>query len=48
VRRHPKQAELIALSLHLALELDVRFLHVEYDAVPDLAVKKHVTAFDAA
>lgn len=47
-RRHPRQAGLIAEALRLALELDVRYLEVEYDAVLELALEKGITAYDAA
>ena len=47
-RRNPRQAELIAQALRLALGLDVRYLDVEYPAVLELAIEKGVTAYDAA
>jgi predicted nucleic acid-binding protein len=48
VRRYPNQAGLIAAGLRVALELDVRYLEVDHEAVLDLAVEKGVTAYDAA
>ena len=48
IRRHVKQAELIAAGLRLALELDVDYVDVDHEAVLDLAVEKGVTAYDAS
>ncbi len=47
-RRLPKEAQLIAQALRLGLDLDIRYLDVEYDAVLGLALEKGVTAYDAA
>jgi predicted nucleic acid-binding protein len=47
-RRHPNQADLIAAGLRLALELDVRYVDVDHEAVLDLAVEKGITAYDAS
>ncbi len=47
-RRAPKQADLVAAALRLALELDIRYVDVEHDAVFELAMEKGVTAYDAA
>jgi predicted nucleic acid-binding protein len=48
IRRHVKQADLIAAGLRLALELDVDYVEVDHEAVLDLAVEKGVTAYDAS
>ena len=48
IRRHPKQADLIAAALHLALELDITYVEVDHEAVLSLAVEKRVTAYDAS
>lgn len=48
IRRHVKQADLIAAGLRLALELDIGYVEVDHEAVLDLAVEKGVTAYDAS
>jgi len=48
IKRHVKQADLVASGLRLALELDVDYVDVDHEAVLDLAVEKGVTAYDAS
>jgi predicted nucleic acid-binding protein len=38
----------IARALRLALDLDIRHVDVDHDAVLELAIEKNVTAYDAA
>lgn len=45
--RHPEESSLIAAGLRLALELDVRYVEVDHEAVLDLALEKGLTAYDA-
>lgn len=47
-KREPKQADLIAAGLRLALELDIRTVDVDHEAVLDLALEKGITAYDAS
>jgi predicted nucleic acid-binding protein len=47
-RRHPRQSDLIARTLRLALELDIRYLDVDHAEVLALAVERNITAYDAA
>ena len=46
--RHPEKASLIAAGLRLALELDIRYVDVDHEAVLDLALEKDLTAYDAS
>ena len=45
--RHPEKAPLIGAGLRLALELDIRYVDVDHQAVLDLALEKDLTAYDA-
>jgi len=45
--RHPDKASLIAAGLRLAMDLDVRYVEVDHEAVLDLALEKDLTAYDA-
>lgn len=45
--RHPEKALLIAAGLRLALELDIRYVDVDHEAVLDLALERDLTAYDA-
>lgn len=48
MRRHAKQADLISRGLRLALDLDVRYVEVEFEPVLALATERGITAYDAA
>ena len=47
-RRYPREASLITQALRLALDLDIRYVDVDHDAVLELAIEKNLTAYDAA
>jgi predicted nucleic acid-binding protein len=47
-QRLPKQADVIARALRLSLDLDVRYLEVDYEDVLALALEKRITAYDAS
>ncbi len=47
-RRAPRQADLIARALRVAMDLDIRHVDVDHDAVLEVAIERNVTAYDAA